>query len=100
MMMMMMVMMMMMMMILGMQALLNVLIRTQDEADLQDAIRRSAEEAYSGSFSVPPVDEATLHRVTETSQFCSSHSKGQCSICLGDFEHGDSLRTMECTHCF
>merc|ERR1719440_1675962 len=83
-----------------MQALLYALMRTQDEADLQDAMRRSSEEAYSGGFSVPPVDEAILHRVTTTSQFCSSDARDQCSVCLMDFDQGDSLRTLECTHRF
>jgi hypothetical protein len=70
------------------------------EADLQDAMRLSSEEAYSGGFSVPPVDEATLQRMTKTALFCSSDAPGQCSICLMDFENGDSLRTMECSHRF
>lgn len=86
--------------VVGMHALLHALMRTQDEADLQDAMRRSSEEAYSGSFSVPPVDEAVLHRVTKTSQFSSKDAQDQCSVCLMDFEHGDSLRTLECGHRF
>jgi hypothetical protein len=86
--------------VFGMHALLNMLIRSQDEADLQDAMRRSSEEAYSGGFSVPPVDEAVLQRMTTTSEFCSTDPKGQCSVCLMDFEPGDSLRTMQCNHRF
>jgi len=85
---------------MGMHALLSMLIRSQDEADLQDAMRRSSEEAYSGSFSVPPVDEAVLQAVTKTSQHQSCDAKGQCSVCLMDFEHGDSLRTLQCCHSF
>jgi hypothetical protein len=84
----------------GMHALLHALMRTQDEADLQDAMRLSSAEAYSGSFSVAPVDESILQQVTTTSQFCSSDKQDQCSICLMDFEQGDSLRTLQCTHHF
>lgn len=83
-----------------MHAMLHVLLRSQDEADLQDAMRRSSEEAYSGSFSVPPVNEAVLQRVTKTTQYCGNDEKGQCAVCLMDFEPGDSLRTLECTHSF
>lgn len=86
--------------VVGMHALLHALMRTQDEADLQDAMRQSSEEAYSGSFSVPPVDEAVLQCVTKTSQFNSKDAQDQCSVCLMDFEHGDSLRTLECAHRF
>jgi hypothetical protein len=85
---------------LHVHALLNVLIRSQDEADLQDALRRSSDEAYSGGFSVPPAEEAIVHRVTTTSEFCEGDPKGQCSVCLMDFEHGDSLRTLQCSHRF
>jgi len=85
---------------LGLHALVNALIRTQDEADLQDAMRRSTEEAYSGGFSVPPVDEAVLRQVTKTSEFQNGDPPGQCSVCLMEFEHGESLRKLECTHRF
>lgn len=85
---------------LHVHALLNVLIRSQDEADLQDALRRSSDEAYSGGFSVPPAEEAIVQRMTRTSQFCEGDEKGQCSICLMDFEVGDSLRSMQCSHRF
>lgn len=85
---------------LGLHALVNALIRTQDEADLQDAMRRSTEEAYSGGFSVPPVDEAVLRQVTKTSQFMQGDASGQCSVCLMDFEQGEALRQLECTHRF
>jgi len=74
--------------------------RRSSEADLQDAIRRSFDDSYSGSFSVPPVDEAVLQAVTKTSQHQSCDATGQCSVCLMDFEHGDSLRTMQCCHSF
>jgi hypothetical protein len=84
----------------GVHVLLDALIRSQDEADLQDAMRRSSEEAYSGGFSVPPADEVMLQHLTTTSIFREGDPKGQCSVCLMDFEPGDSLRTMECSHRF
>jgi hypothetical protein len=86
--------------VMGMHELLNVLMRTQDEADLQAAMQQSSEEAYSGGFSVPPVDEAVLNQATTISVFSFGDAKGQCSICLCEFEEGDTLRTMECSHCF
>ncbi|CAK0881459.1 unnamed protein product, partial [Prorocentrum cordatum] len=42
---------------------LNVL-AAEDDADLRTAIRRSADEAYSGGFGAPPADEAALARST------------------------------------
>jgi len=84
-------------------ALVHALIQTQDEADLQDAVRLSAEEAYSGGFGVPPADEAALAHITRTSTYRGTRPgepPGQCSVCLGDFEIGDSLRMLQCRHEF
>jgi len=81
------------------QVLLGALMRTQDEADYQDALRRSAEEAYSGGFSVPPADEDAVARTSATSIFCGGQP-GQCAVCLSDFAAGDSLRTLQCAHRF
>lgn len=81
------------------QVLLGALMRTQDEADYQDALRRSAEEAYSGGFSVPPADEDAVARTSATSIFCGDQP-GQCAVCLSDFAAGDSLRTLHCAHRF
>lgn len=85
--------------LLGLHALVNALIHTQDEADYQVALRRSSEEAYSGGFSVPPADEAALAHASNCSVFRAG-DVGQCSVCLGDFEVGDSLRTLQCSHRF
>lgn len=84
----------------GLDGLLEVLMRSSEEADLQAAMLRSSEEAYSGGFSVPPVNEALLQQVTRISEFCASDEAAQCSVCLADFEQGDSLRTLECGHRF
>lgn len=78
----------------------NALIHTQEEAELQDAMRLSAGEAYSGGFNVPPADEAELQRSTTTCVHRKGDEPGQCSVCLCEFEHGDSLRTMRCRHRF
>lgn len=80
-----------------------VALRVQDAADLRDAMRISSEETYSGSFGVPPVDETVLDNVTRTSRYAGPidgdlHS--QCVVCLEDFERGDSLRTLRCSHVF
>lgn len=84
----------------GLDGLLEVLMRSSEEADLQAAMLRSSEEAYSGGFSVPPVNEALLQQVTRISEFRASDEIAQCSVCLADFEQGDSLRTLECGHRF
>lgn len=85
--------------LLGLHALVNALIHTQDEADYQSALRRSSEEAYSGGFSVPPADEAAVAHASNCSVFRAG-DVGQCSVCLCDFEVGDSLRTLQCSHRF
>jgi len=82
-------------------ALVRALIRTQDEADLQDAVRLSAEEAYSGSFGAPPADEAALTRSTRVSTYSTKQAGEapyQCSVCLMDLEKGDFVRTLQCGH--
>jgi len=89
---------------MGFHALVQALIRTQDEADLQDAVRLSAEEAYSGSFGAPPVDEVALEQASRIcayggKQVGESHDDA-CAICLEGFEKGDSLRVLQCRHSF
>lgn len=84
----------------NLQALFEVLVRSQDEQDLQDALRRSTEEAYTGGFSKPPVDEAVLQKVTTVTQYKRGDEAGQCAVCLADYEPGDALRHLECTHSF
>jgi len=87
----------------GTAALVSSMLQMRDEADLQDAIRRSTEEAYSGGFSVPPADEAVLLRASATSAYAGptpGQQPGQCAICLGDYECGDPLRTLQCGHNF
>lgn len=85
--------------LLGLHALVNALIHTQDEADYQAALRRSSEEAYSGGFSVPPADEVAVAHASSCSVFHAGDA-GQCSVCLCDLEVGDSLRTLQCSHRF
>jgi len=87
---------------LDIQDWVNELMEVQGEADLEDAIRLSTEEAYSGGFSVPPVDEDTLARVTKTFAWTSAEGEPhiQCAICLDDVQHEDSLRTLQCNHTF
>lgn len=89
---------------MGFHALVQALIRTQDEADLQDAVRLSAEEAYSGSFGAPPVDEVALEQATHIRSYGGkkvgqSHDDA-CAICLEGFEKGDPLRVLQCRHSF
>jgi len=87
---------------LDIQDWMNELLVAQGEADLEDAIRLSTEEAYSGGFSVPPVDEDALAGVTKLSVYVSADEKPQtqCTVCLEDIELGDSLRTLQCNHIF
>lgn len=83
--------------------LVHALLRTQDEADFQDAVRLSAEEAYSGGFGVPPAEEALLSSCTRVHTYegpTEGEGPSQCSVCLGDFEAGDTLRTLQCKHHF
>jgi len=84
-------------------AVMGAMLRAQDEADLQDAMRRSTEEAYSGGFSVPPADEVAVARSTRTTTYRGTpngEEPGQCSVCLDNFELGDGLRTLQCEHHF
>jgi len=87
---------------LDIQDWVNELMEVQGEADLEDAIRLSTEEAYSGGFSVPPVEEDTLVCATKTHTYVNveGEPKVQCVICLNDLEHGDSLRSLQCNHTF
>merc|ERR1712045_378374 len=80
--------------------MLRALILTQDEADLQDALQRSAEEAYSGGFGVSPVDEVALTCSTSIVTCCFGCEIQQCGICLEDFKFGDTLRKLQCPHEF
>lgn len=89
---------------MGFHALVQALIRTQDEADLQDAVRLSAEEAYSGGFGAPPVDDVALEQASHIftyggKQVVESHDDA-CTICLERFEKGDALRVLQCRHSF
>eukprot|EP00927_Polykrikos_kofoidii_P006735 TRINITY_DN12722_c0_g5_i1.p1 TRINITY_DN12722_c0_g5~~TRINITY_DN12722_c0_g5_i1.p1 ORF type:complete len:949 (+),score=150.91 TRINITY_DN12722_c0_g5_i1:118-2964(+) len=84
-------------------ALVNSMLRMQDEADLQDAIQRSTEEAYSGGFSVPPADDAMLMDATATSEYAGptkGDASNQCAVCLSNYERGDHLRKLQCGHDF
>lgn len=85
---------------LRLHALMAHMAHEQDEADFQDALRQSAEEAYSGGFNMPPADEATLESTTSTSIFGVGCEPGQCAVCLTDYEPGDALRTLGCRHQF
>jgi len=89
--------------IVGFQSLVSALLQAQDEADLQDAMRQSSEEAYSGGFGAAPVDEEALSAATKTSTYlgpAAGHTPGQCTVCLCEFEIGDSLRRLQCSHRF
>eukprot|EP00931_Biecheleriopsis_adriatica_P087511 TRINITY_DN61976_c0_g1_i1.p1 TRINITY_DN61976_c0_g1~~TRINITY_DN61976_c0_g1_i1.p1 ORF type:complete len:493 (-),score=68.29 TRINITY_DN61976_c0_g1_i1:143-1447(-) len=85
-------------------AVLMAMVDEQDEADLRDALLVSSNEAYSGGYSVPPVDEAVLARSSTTGTYrktlAATDDQCECSVCLSPFEEGDSLRTLQCNHRF
>ncbi|KAK3139304.1 hypothetical protein QOZ80_5AG0381080 [Eleusine coracana subsp. coracana] len=55
------------------------------------------EEAYMGHYSgrTPASAEAVAALLLET-----SGNKGECSVCLKDFDISSKLRAMPCSHCF
>lgn len=86
---------------LQLQALMNVLADAHDEAELQDAVRRSSLEAYTGGYSVPPAKEDVVANCTQTFVYSSGcRGESQCAVCLSEFEAGDSVRQLQCVHRF
>jgi len=88
---------------LRLHTLVNALVHAQDEADLQDALRVSGEEAYSGGFSAPPADEALVAQGTRVKLYYRGNDGApseQCAVCLMDFEDGEALRSLSCKHRF
>jgi hypothetical protein len=82
------------------QAIMAAMLWAQDESDLQDALRQSAEEAYSGGFTVPPAKEEVVDKMTTITTHGGGDPADQCSICLQDYKRGDALRKLQCGHHF
>merc|ERR1712107_777546 len=76
--------------------------RAVEDADLQEAVRRSMSEEYSGSFGVSPLSAEEIERQTKCSVFCANSSAegDECSVCLAEYEDGDPIRELRCSHMF
>lgn len=73
--------------------------------DLEEAMRRSTEEPYSGGFSVAPAMPSDVERCSRVFAWSGTSSTGtcessRCAVCLESFEHTGSVRMLFCGHMF
>merc|ERR1719401_1874436 len=65
---------------------LRMMAHEQEEADFQDALRQSADEAYSGGFDAPPANESALEATTTTFIHKACDETSKCAVCLMEYE--------------
>lgn len=87
------------------QLLLEQTAEAQLAQDLEEAVRRSTEEPYSGGFSVAPATTGDVERFSRVVAYSDTASLGicdssRCAVCLESFEHSRLLRTLFCGHSF